>query len=490
MRSWLTAMPGEVLSCAGCHESRNSAPAPTPLAAAIPEPDAITPWYGPVRGFSFVREVQPVLDAYCVSCHDGAEPDRPDFTPRDPVHPQAGNDTYNRGTRFTPAYLALRRYVRAPSIESDLHLLTPGEYHADTTRLIRLLDGGHHVVELSAEAMDRLVTWIDLGAPAHGTWTEIVGAGRVEGFRHRRRETLRRYAGVDDDPERVPGPASFDPVVPSPDPTPTLPSEVRPAPGVRPAGEVRIGLGDGIEMVFVRMTGGPGRDLLIGKYEVTNEQFRRFHPDHSSRLESGDFLQFSERERGYSTDADDMPVCRVSFSDAEGFCAWLSGRARQRFRLPTLDEWRTYCASGTAGGRAPEREFADFANLADASLRHVDTFGWGLPSGAVPPWRPAADADDGYRVSAPVGSYRGDAFGLHDVYGNVAEWVRSGGSSSGPALAGACGGSWASLPRETAAENRATYPVWRRVFDVGFRVVGEVEREAAGVAADDPGRAP
>ncbi len=57
MRSWMTAMPGEVLSCVGCHEKQNMAPPPQQTIAAQRKPSSITPWYGPTRGFSFQREV-------------------------------------------------------------------------------------------------------------------------------------------------------------------------------------------------------------------------------------------------------------------------------------------------------------------------------------------------------------------------------------------------------------------------------------------------
>ena len=72
MRSWFTAMPGEVVTCFGCHEPQNSAPPvqSRPM-AVLRAPSKIKPWYGPSRGFSFVREVQPVLDAYCIQCHHG-----------------------------------------------------------------------------------------------------------------------------------------------------------------------------------------------------------------------------------------------------------------------------------------------------------------------------------------------------------------------------------------------------------------------------------
>mgnify|MGYP001563564600 CR=1 FL=1 len=75
MRSWMTAMPGETLSCVGCHDRRSSSP-PPPYSQALYGPAAeISPWHGPTRGFSFKREVQPVLDRYCVGCHDGSSRD-------------------------------------------------------------------------------------------------------------------------------------------------------------------------------------------------------------------------------------------------------------------------------------------------------------------------------------------------------------------------------------------------------------------------------
>jgi hypothetical protein len=71
-RSWYTVMPGESVSCSGCHERRNDGMVNRVSIASRKGPDAITPWNGPERGFSFLREVQPVLDQYCAGCHGGA----------------------------------------------------------------------------------------------------------------------------------------------------------------------------------------------------------------------------------------------------------------------------------------------------------------------------------------------------------------------------------------------------------------------------------
>jgi hypothetical protein len=222
MRSWMTAMPGETLSCGGCHEPRNATPAVKSTLALGKKPAEIRPWYGPARGFSFRGEVQPVLDRHCVGCHNGRPRDDglaiPDlrgeqnafvvFRAGDPkprvirgVRASELVDKY--GGIFEPAYFTLRSFVRVPGLESDLHLLPPTEFHADTNELVQMLRKDHHGVMLDAEAWDRLITWIDLNAPCHGTWSEFVS---ISGDQRRRRRELRRlYGGIDEDGESPAG---------------------------------------------------------------------------------------------------------------------------------------------------------------------------------------------------------------------------------------------------------------------------------------------
>ena len=52
-------------------------------------------------------------------------------------------------------------------------MIPVADYHADTNPLVQMLRKGHHNVRLDEEAWDRLVTWIDMNAPAYGTWLEI-----------------------------------------------------------------------------------------------------------------------------------------------------------------------------------------------------------------------------------------------------------------------------------------------------------------------------
>ena len=212
MRSWMTAMPGETVQCTGCHDRQNSAPPAAKSFLAMSKPPSdITPWRGPVRGFSYAREVQPVIDRHCVSCHDGkAQPDgstppdlRGDVKLADWSSVTPGNGGYAKTAgKFSVGYAALHRYVRRPGIESDFHVLEPLEFHADTTQLVQMLQQGHHGVQLDAEAWDRLVTWIDLNCPFHGTWGEDIASPGNQ--RERRRDLLKLYANVNDDPEAVP----------------------------------------------------------------------------------------------------------------------------------------------------------------------------------------------------------------------------------------------------------------------------------------------
>ena len=114
MRSWFTAMPGEVVSCSGCHEPQSAvAPARAPLMALSRAPSEIRPWYGPPRGFSFVREVQPVLDAYCIRCHH-SRPLENGLTAFDLTARPAEDVPSAFQMQFTPSYVALHRFVHIP----------------------------------------------------------------------------------------------------------------------------------------------------------------------------------------------------------------------------------------------------------------------------------------------------------------------------------------------------------------------------------------
>ncbi len=513
MRSWLTGMPGETVSCVGCHDRQNSTVSLRPAVAMKRAPSEIKPWYGPTRGFSFKREVQPVLNRYCVSCHDGGKRvEIPDFRPLPEVYPDLSDKTYRLGSKFTPAYMELRRYLRPATQEPDMHMLPPYEFHADTAKLVQILNKGHHGVKLDAESWDRLITWIDLNAPAHGTWTEIVGPEKVNNQRDRRREMLKRYAGIDEDPEEVIETAAMkwkpEPVTPL-EKTRAEQIKVAPAPRdvLRPvsttgsARKVSLGKGVSLNLRFV-----PAGDFLMGdghglpdeqpvrsqqvagfwagEFEITNEQYALFDPSHDSFIERSDFLHFSDEARGWPVNEPTQPVSRVSWKQAVAFCQWLSQKTGELFRLPTEAEWEYAARAGTRtpmwyGGLGDD--FSATANLADYMLRFPPGIGKHVPA-----WRPAVTGvSDGYRVSAPVGAYRANPWGLRDMHGNVAEWTLSSYRSypyapgdgrndpNDPGRKVVRGGSWYDRPEYARAAFRKAYHLWQGVFDVGFRVVSE-----------------
>ena len=106
-------MPGERVSCMGCHDNQNSSVmAMKPATAQLQAPAKLKPWCGPTRGFSFLREVQPVLDKYCVGCHDGKS---------SRIVPDSTKPT----SRFPESYEDLHPFVRRNGPEGDYHILTP-----------------------------------------------------------------------------------------------------------------------------------------------------------------------------------------------------------------------------------------------------------------------------------------------------------------------------------------------------------------------------
>jgi formylglycine-generating enzyme required for sulfatase activity len=168
--------------------------------------------------------------------------------------------------------------------------------------------------------------------------------------------------------------------------------------------------------------------FYLGKHEVTVGQFKAFVKDTSYRTEAEtdgkggrafDGKEFVNKpeftwKRIHFAQADDHPVVVVSWNDAVAFCAWLSKKEGKTYRLPTEAEWEYACRAGTTsrfntGDKEDDLKAA--GNIADAALK----MRWADAVWAVK-W------DDGFPFTAPVGTYQANAFGLHDMHGNVWEW--------------------------------------------------------------------
>lgn len=143
--------------------------------------------------------------------------------------------------------------------------------------------------------------------------------------------------------------------------------------------------------------------FFMAKYEVTNAQYRKFRPDHSSGAYEGNSL-----------DGDNQPVANVSWYDAVEYARWLSAKSGRIYRLPTEAEWE-YAARAGAKGRNFWDDDPDgpcrSANGADLTAKSQ----W-------PAWT-TTNCNDRFRVAAPVGSFKANAFGLNDMMGNAWEWT-------------------------------------------------------------------
>ena len=169
MRSFISFQRGEQRACAGCHESRVVVPraAPTPLAALRPPSSLIPPPWGD-RPVNFLRDVQPVLDRHCASCHSG-------------LKPAGGLDFCGGLTSFdlaVPGYGYNRAYATimerglvscSPARAQDATITPPLAYGAHRSKLIETLAKPPHAarVKLSADDRLRLTMWIDANAPYH-----------------------------------------------------------------------------------------------------------------------------------------------------------------------------------------------------------------------------------------------------------------------------------------------------------------------------------
>lgn len=428
--------------------------------------------------------------------------------------------------QFSESYAQLHRFVRRPGIESDYHPLNAMEFHAGTTELVQLLDKGHHGVTLDEESWDRLIAWIDLNAPYHGTWTEILGERRVRRVAERTRELREKYAGITvdyeyipDTPVRITGKASADAPIAMPDEeidadtpvaAPTFTGERRVIEmgngqrlelALMPAGRFRMGSMEGAEDERPRHIVEIEAPFWMSVHEITNAQYALFDSEHDSGVESKYGYQFGIH--GFPLNEPDQPAVRVSWREAMAFCEWLSAETGLVFTLPTEAQWEYACRAGTEthfhfGDVASD--YSGYANIADETLEQFASNPYFVFAPFEQPnrydaWIPRdIRYSDGALVTATVGAYAPNPWGLHDMHGNVWEWTRSvyrpypyddaDGRNALDARTRRVvrGSSWYDRPHRAGAAYRLAYQPWQRVYNVGFRVIVAVE-DAAILAA-------
>ncbi len=524
MRSWLTAQPGEVVSCVGCHEDQNEIPVPKRVIASQIQPHEISVPEGGTRSFTYNLEVQPVLDRACVACHDGDAAF--DLT-------NQGEETVG-GRRYGKSYLNLHPYVHRQGAEADMAVLQPYEYHANTSELIRILKNGHHNVELTDAEWRVLYNWIDYNAPYlgqfdHNPHTPVYFDKEYNQY-ERRLELTNKYglgAGADWKAEL----ASYAALLESKGPIEaTMPEPLAPikekAVKVKgwpfdaatakqkqeAAGEtsMEIEVGEGVKIKFVRI---PAGEFAMGSYrgvannspvskvkidkafwmaevEITNEQFGVLCPEHDSRYV--DQLWKDHVHDGYPANLPEQPVIRVSYLQAMEYCQMLSEQTGMKVTLPTEAQWEWACRAGSDSdfwyGNL-NSDFGKMENLADKTTLLMAV------SGVDP--QPMADnnaykpyftflpkdesVDDGAMNQVDSKNYMANPFGLYSMHGNIAEWTRSDfvsypyktNSKESSEYKVVRGGSYIERAKFATSYNRKAFYPHQRVFNVGFRVIIE-----------------
>ncbi|MEI6235114.1 MAG: SUMF1/EgtB/PvdO family nonheme iron enzyme [Planctomycetota bacterium] len=248
------------------------------------------------------------------------------------------------------------------------------------------------------------------------------------------------------------------------------------------------------------------KPFYMGVHEVTVAQYRHFATKFDKRPRftqwgTGSpewpqrggvpFFNWSFKEKKIMTEQDDNhPVLAVLTEDAEAFCEWMSAKTGKRVRLPTEAQWEYACRAGSTTryffGDAPA-ELYKYANYCEQSNL------------SMYPWQDK-EHRDGFDKTAPVGSFKPNAWGLYDMYGNAAElcrgWYTDNYSATdtvdprAPAkgkyyvLRGGAYESTPALCRSAAREKRDSWSDPHNRSDIdGFRVIIESEPETAALPA-------
>ena len=235
----------------------------------------------------------------------------------------------------------------------------------------------------------------------------------------------------------------------------TLPDAARgPLMVLVPAGSFRMGCVSG---VGCRRDETPARQVAfaapfaLSKYEVTFDEFDRF----TAAVGRPPVAAPRGWERA------NRPVVNVTWEDASAYARWLSDATGRRYRLPSESEWEYAARAGTG-----------------------TAYGWGDEPGSAKANCKGCGSDWDNSSAAPVGFFAANSWGLHDMHGNVWEWVQDCRSDSYAAAPtdgtavddGSClrrmmrGGSWSNNPEAIRAARREWDEVSLSSSQIGFRI--------------------
>ena len=228
-----------------------------------------------------------------------------------------------------------------------------------------------------------------------------------------------------------------------------------------------------------------GKPFAISQFEITVGQFAIFVKETGRLVSRQCFVPKLKDERvewetadvdfqrpGFEVSASHAVTC-TSWDDAIEFVEWLTRKTGRPYHLPSEAEWEFAARAGSFSRFSFEDRaegVCEHANHADQSTAYS--------------YRNAT-CSDGMPFTAPVGSYKPNPWGLHDMFGNAWEWVGDcwrkdyqGAPTDGSSWAseGYCaarvmrGGSWVNTLRQLRSAFRQGRPPHTRASNIGFRV--------------------
>jgi formylglycine-generating enzyme required for sulfatase activity len=240
------------------------------------------------------------------------------------------------------------------------------------------------------------------------------------------------------------------------------------------------------------------RAFALGVTEVTVAEYRRFveatgyqgdaekqgqasfYDEENGRISLAADVNWAKDYRNETAGAD-LPVVHVSWNDAAAYVTWLAARTGHKYRLPTEAEFEYALRAGSStpywwGEGNPTRLVE---NLTGDGDRSPSKRSW---TKAFPRY------NDGYWGPAPVKHFAANAFELHDMAGNVSEWVEdcwhdsylrapvdgSAWVNKGCVRRVVRGGSWGSAPEQVRSASRIATPADVPSPRIGFRVARDL----------------
>ena len=172
MQSFTTVQPGESSGCVGCHEDRLQAPPHTfqQPSATLHDVSRIQPVSDVPEIFDFPRDIQPILDRNCLSCHD--------YNRREGRVILTGD----RGPIYSHSYYTLTIHNQiADGRNKAVSNYPPRALGTSGSQLLNKLTPGHHGVTVTPRELKMIKFWIESGAPYPGTYAAL-GTGMIGGY--------------------------------------------------------------------------------------------------------------------------------------------------------------------------------------------------------------------------------------------------------------------------------------------------------------------